>query len=373
MINELTRVARKHFRENGSFRERLNLKGKVAFVPGSSRGIGSEIAQAFARSGAFVIAHGKSHIDKAEAWQRTLIGQSEATSEQFLTLAGDISEPATTSTLLKTIKSEVGELDYLILNVAAGMGLEEGLDYARRVNRDAQMSMVEEAVCLDLLKPGGKIILNTSHVAKGYDPRSPFLHDDPTVTTEKQEKLRQAVEEIRSVTSYELTELQKLLSRRIGDKVAEKIASQFNYLNGLSENQLGLIVQSFAERIDKYERIVACTKQEGEKALLSDKMRTLYWNNGLTFSGISGPYITETLPFNLLAAKKHLPLAVLLYGVATAQDMANAVMQIVKDRHTQTGDFVYVLPEYAPHQNPIQSAFSLAQGFAGLGRRMVLH
>jgi 3-oxoacyl-[acyl-carrier protein] reductase len=90
-----------------------DLSGKVALVTGATGGIGSAIAEAFARAGAHVIVGYNSSRDKALALCETLPG------EGHVAKATPILDSVALTNLAAEIESETGRLDILVNN--AGM------------------------------------------------------------------------------------------------------------------------------------------------------------------------------------------------------------------------------------------------------------
>jgi NAD(P)-dependent dehydrogenase (short-subunit alcohol dehydrogenase family) len=62
-----------------------------------------------------------------------------------------------------TVRSEFGGLDILVLNASGGMEADVAEDYAMKLNRDAQVGVLNAA--LPLLAPGGRVVFITSHQA----------------------------------------------------------------------------------------------------------------------------------------------------------------------------------------------------------------
>lgn len=93
----------------------LDLAGKVAFVTGSSRGIGRAIALALARAGADVALHANTRRTAAEK----VANEIEAMGRRTLVCLGDISVPAQPAVWMEDIGKNLGRLDVLVNNAAA--------------------------------------------------------------------------------------------------------------------------------------------------------------------------------------------------------------------------------------------------------------
>ncbi len=95
----------------------MDLSGKVCLVTGSSRGIGSAIARAFAEAGADVVVnHRKKGTSSAKA--SALVTEIQALGRRALTLRADISIREEVVALFARIHEEFGRLDILVLNAA---------------------------------------------------------------------------------------------------------------------------------------------------------------------------------------------------------------------------------------------------------------
>ena len=65
--------------------------------------------------------------------------------------------------MLQKTKAAYGRIDVLILNASGGMERDADPDYALRLNRDAQLNLVDNAT--GLMPPGARIVFVTSHQA----------------------------------------------------------------------------------------------------------------------------------------------------------------------------------------------------------------
>jgi 2-dehydro-3-deoxy-D-gluconate 5-dehydrogenase len=90
--------------------DRFSLKGKVALVTGSSRGLGAGIAAALAEAGARVAIHGSESIPKA-----TETKLRETGSEAFA-VVGDVSDGAVCARLIEEVVEHFGRIDILVNN-----------------------------------------------------------------------------------------------------------------------------------------------------------------------------------------------------------------------------------------------------------------
>ena len=136
-----------------------SLTGKVALVTGSSRGIGAETIRLLAAAGADVIVNYRDKAARAEKLAAELAG----TGTSAVALQADLTDYATVDAMVGRIAQRFGRLDILVLNASGGMerGADEG--YALRLNRDAQLNLLDTA--RPLLGQGARIVFVTSHQA----------------------------------------------------------------------------------------------------------------------------------------------------------------------------------------------------------------
>ena len=142
--------------------------GKYAFVSGSSRGIGAQVAQMLAAQGATVAINYRDKVARAE---KVAAGIAEAGGNAIV-VGADLTDYATIDALAETLKNEFGHLDLLVLNASGGMEAGKAEDYAMQLNRDAQVNLVRTA--LPLLGAGSRIVFVTSHQAH-------FIRQTPTM------------------------------------------------------------------------------------------------------------------------------------------------------------------------------------------------
>jgi NAD(P)-dependent dehydrogenase (short-subunit alcohol dehydrogenase family) len=145
-----------------------SLTGKVALVTGSSRGIGADTIRYFAEAGADVVINFRNKAPRAEK----LAAEVRALGRRALVVGADLTDPASVADMFDAVKSEFGGLDILVLNASGGMEANMGEDYALRLNRDAQVNVLQTA--LPLLRDGGRIVFVTSHQAH-------FIRTTPTM------------------------------------------------------------------------------------------------------------------------------------------------------------------------------------------------
>lgn len=145
-----------------------SLTGKVALVTGSSRGIGADTVRYFAEAGADVVINFRNKAPRAEK----LANEIRALGRRALVVGADLTDPASVAEMFEAVKTEYGHLDILVLNASGGMEANMGEDYALKLNRDAQVNVLETAS--PLLSEGSRVVFVTSHQAH-------FIRTTPTM------------------------------------------------------------------------------------------------------------------------------------------------------------------------------------------------
>jgi 3-oxoacyl-[acyl-carrier protein] reductase len=142
------------------------LKGKVAFVTGSTRGIGWATARKFAQHGATVILHGQSSAETVE--QRAAELRAEF-SVECIGLVSDVSDGASVKRCYAEIFKQYRRLDVLVNNAGIlqdallGMIPEAVMRRTLEVNTLGPMFHVQEASRL-MNRNGGGSIVNISSI-----------------------------------------------------------------------------------------------------------------------------------------------------------------------------------------------------------------
>ncbi len=145
-----------------------SLDGKVALVTGSSRGIGADTVRYLAEAGADVVINYRNKAPRAEK----LAGQLRELGRRVLVVGADLTDPESVDAMLDAVKEEFGRLDILVLNASGGMESGMAEDYALKLNRDAQLNVLEAAT--RLLDDGSRVVFVTSHQAH-------FIRTTPTM------------------------------------------------------------------------------------------------------------------------------------------------------------------------------------------------
>ncbi len=97
----------------------LHLKDQVAFIAGSSRGIGRAIAAALLAEGARIVLTGRDET-ALRATQAELA--TPATQNRILAVRGDFTHPETIARAFERTLQHFGRLDHLIANLGTGSG-----------------------------------------------------------------------------------------------------------------------------------------------------------------------------------------------------------------------------------------------------------
>lgn len=142
----------------------MDLKGKVTFITGSTRGIGLAIAKAFAQAGANIVLNGRSAIS-AE-----LIGEIEAFGVKCIGVSGDISDFEEAGRMIQETQEKLGPITILINN--AGITNDklmlrmkpEEFDQVLKINLVGTFNMTQQ-VLKKMLKQREGAIINLSSVS----------------------------------------------------------------------------------------------------------------------------------------------------------------------------------------------------------------
>ena len=152
----------------------LGLKGKVALVGGSSRGIGKAIARSFLSEGANVVITGRSPEALAQA--RTELA-SEFGDERLLAFEGDLTRAAPIDSVLALTTERFGTVDCLVANIGNALTEEPGWNIPPE-SWDADMAsnfwsgvlLVQKALPAMLATGRGSIVFTNSVVGVEAHP-----------------------------------------------------------------------------------------------------------------------------------------------------------------------------------------------------------
>jgi 3-oxoacyl-[acyl-carrier protein] reductase len=142
----------------------MGLRGKIAIVTGSSRGIGAAIATELAAQGATVVVN---HRDSA-AQAQAVVSQIEAAGSQAIAIQADVSVWADAQRLIQETTGQFGRLDILVNNAGTTrdtlllMMSEEAWDSVIRTNLKSAYNCSKAALRPMFKQRSGRIINITS-------------------------------------------------------------------------------------------------------------------------------------------------------------------------------------------------------------------
>jgi len=140
-----------------------SLSGKTAIVTGSSRGIGASTALLLAKEGANVVVNYRAKAPRANKVVKAI----EEAGGHAVAVQADVTEDEGRNALVDAAIENFGSLDILVLNASGGMESDRGEDYALRLNRDAQVGLLEAAA--ERMEAGSRVVYVTSHQAHFID------------------------------------------------------------------------------------------------------------------------------------------------------------------------------------------------------------
>lgn len=153
-------------------RDLFDLSGKVAIVTGGSRGLGLEIAEGLAESGANIMITGRRRrwLDPAEQQLRAL-------GVEVMSLEADVAEPPDIERTVAATVQRFGGIDILVNNAGLSWGapsLEFPLDKWEMVVKInlTGVWLMSQAVAPKMIERGGGTIVNVSSITAqiGLDP-----------------------------------------------------------------------------------------------------------------------------------------------------------------------------------------------------------
>ena len=127
------------------------LAGKVAWVTGSSRGIGRVVADHLASLGAKVAVHGTTPtstraFNEADSLDAVASAIAETNDAEVLAVHGDLTDDATVKSLVAEIRERLGRIDILINNAGGDIGSQgtSGAKAGKPVENDAVNVSLED-------------------------------------------------------------------------------------------------------------------------------------------------------------------------------------------------------------------------------------
>ena len=144
----------------------MRLKGKVALITGSTRGIGKEFALGFAREGADVIINGRSFEKAAEVAK-----EIESHGVRSVAVGADVSSSQDVTRMVEEAAGHFGRIDVLVNNAGINPFIleaekikEEGWDQTMNVNLKG-VFLCCQVVGKKMIQQGGGKIINISSAA----------------------------------------------------------------------------------------------------------------------------------------------------------------------------------------------------------------
>lgn len=146
----------------------MTLSNKVAWVTGSSTGIGAAVAAALAREGCRVAVH----YNKSEEEARKVVEDIEAAGGEAMVVGGDVSDAGEVSRMLSEIEARFGAAVEVLVNNAGSLlerrsfseMTEDLWDRVMEVNLKS-VFLVSRAVLPKMKEKGEGRIINTTSVA----------------------------------------------------------------------------------------------------------------------------------------------------------------------------------------------------------------
>ena len=127
------------------------LEGKVAWVTGSSRGIGRVVADHLASLGAEVAVHGTTPhstraFNEADSLEAVAAAIAEANEAEVQAVHGDLTDEATVDNLTAQIRERFGQIDILVNNAGGDIGSQgtSGAKAGKPVENDAVNVSIED-------------------------------------------------------------------------------------------------------------------------------------------------------------------------------------------------------------------------------------
>lgn len=155
-----------------------DLTTKRVLITGASRGVGAALAKIMAQRGADIVLNYRSKRPRAEV----VAEQVRGFGRRAVLIQADITVQEDVERMVREAGAALRGLDVLVLNASGGLEKNQAADYAMRLNRDAQIDLVEHA--LPLMPIGSRIIFVTSHLAHFYGEK-PVLPGYEPVTEGK--------------------------------------------------------------------------------------------------------------------------------------------------------------------------------------------
>ena len=136
-----------------------SLRDKAVLVTGASRGVGARVATLLGEARAKVVVNYRNKGPRAEE----VADEVRKLGGQAITACADLTKRDEVRRMFELVRRTYERLDVLVLNASGGLEKEAPPGYAMKLNRDAQVEAVEEA--LQLMDEGSRVVFVTSHMA----------------------------------------------------------------------------------------------------------------------------------------------------------------------------------------------------------------
>ena len=156
-----------------------DLNDKRVLITGALRGVGAALAVIVAQRGADIVLNFRSKRSRAEAVAREV----ERLGRRAVLVQADITSQEDVTRMMREAKDALGGLDVLVLNALGGLEKNQTVDYAMRLNRDAQVNLTEQA--LPLMPEGSRIVFVTSHLAHFYGEKPVLPGYEPVAESKR--------------------------------------------------------------------------------------------------------------------------------------------------------------------------------------------
>lgn len=152
---------------------------RAALVTGASRGVGAIVARLLGEHDVNVAVNYRDKAQRAEH----VVSEIEGEGARAFAVQADITNPESVRSMLATIRETFGRLDLVVMNASGGLEKDAPDDYAIRLNKDAQVGLVEAA--LPMMASGGRIVFVTSHLAHFHGTKPVMPEYEIVASTKK--------------------------------------------------------------------------------------------------------------------------------------------------------------------------------------------
>ncbi len=155
------------------------LSGKVAWVTGSTRGVGHAIAARLARAGADVVVHGRRPGGPGAASAEALVREIEGLGRRATCLYADVADKEAVGRVVGEIDATFGRLDVLVLNAARAPFKETWRLFERDLVQLVETNLYGPVFCLQRALPllerrGGDVVFVSSLGSRFMNPQYPL-------------------------------------------------------------------------------------------------------------------------------------------------------------------------------------------------------